>query len=147
MIVVRLPRFVIAKKLKSGATAFYFNVPTRYRKAGCPIRNEPLGTDYSNACGPTGYGGKAQTLNAFFDEWFATSRGLTIAEGVPNFGTVDWLFAEYKSSKAYLEKVSERSRKDYERTMLLVADLVSRKGKRIGSYKIASISPKGADKI
>ena len=42
-----LPRFVIAKTLASGATAFYFNVPTLYRKLGCTISNEPMGTDYT----------------------------------------------------------------------------------------------------
>jgi hypothetical protein len=30
-----LPRFVIAKRLTSGATGFYFNIPTLYRKLGC----------------------------------------------------------------------------------------------------------------
>ena len=32
-----LPRFVIAKMLASGAMAFYFNVPTLYRKLGCHL--------------------------------------------------------------------------------------------------------------
>jgi hypothetical protein len=35
--------------------------------------------------------------------------------------------SENKSSKAYLEKVAKRSRPDYERTMLLVADLTTKK--------------------
>jgi hypothetical protein len=30
-----LPRFVIAKRLTSGAPGFYFNIPTLYRKLGC----------------------------------------------------------------------------------------------------------------
>ena len=42
-----LPRFVIAKMLASGAMAFYFNVPSLYRKLGCTISNEPIGTDYT----------------------------------------------------------------------------------------------------
>ena len=29
-----LPRFVIAKMLRSGATGFYFNIPTFYRRLG-----------------------------------------------------------------------------------------------------------------
>ena len=41
-----LPRYVIDKMLASGATGFYFNVPTFYRRLGCNIANEPLGTDY-----------------------------------------------------------------------------------------------------
>jgi hypothetical protein len=66
---------------------------------------------------------------------------------IARYGTVDWLFREYKSSKAYLEKVSKRSRPDYERTMLLVADTLTKNGDRIGSRLIRSITPRGADKI
>jgi len=42
------------------------------------------------------------------------------------------VFREYRSSKAYLEKVAARSRPDYERTMLLVADVVTKKSDRLG---------------
>ena len=51
-----LPRFVIAKTLRSGATGFYFNI-LFYRQLGCKIPNEPLGDDYSIACGTHGNGG------------------------------------------------------------------------------------------
>jgi hypothetical protein len=57
------------------------------------------------------------------------------------------LFREYKQTKAYLEKVSERSRRDYERTMLLVTNLVTKKGDRIGDRKIKAITPLSADRI
>jgi hypothetical protein len=40
-----------------------------------------------------------------------------------------------------------RSRPDYERTMLLVSDMVTKKGDRIGDRKIKAISPRSADKI
>src|SRR5271166_564580 len=70
-----LPRFVIPKTLASGATAFYLNIPTLYRKLGCTISNEPLGTDYITACGENGEGGRAATLNALFDEWNTTRKG------------------------------------------------------------------------
>ena len=63
------------------------------------------------------------------------------------FGTVDWLFREYKQTKAYLEKVSQRSRRDYERTMLLVTDLLTKKGDRVGDRKVKAITPVSADKI
>jgi hypothetical protein len=49
--------------------------------------------------------------------------------------------------EAYLEKVSKRSRRDYERTMLLVADMITKKGDRIGDRSIKSITPVSADKI
>jgi hypothetical protein len=143
---LRLPRYVIAKPLASGKVAFYFNVPTRYRMLGCSIPNEPLGTDYSTACGSDGKGGRAAALNGLFDEWLRAKSG----EPLPNVvrhGTVDWLFREYKQTKAYLEKVSERSRPDYERTMLLVTDMITKKGDRIGDRKIKAITPVSADKI
>jgi hypothetical protein len=52
----------------------------------------------------------AATLNALFDEWRRSRSGDPI-EGLVRFGTVDWLFREYKQTKAYLEKVSQRSRR------------------------------------
>ena len=63
------------------------------------------------------------------------------------FGTVDWLFREYKRTKAYLEKVSLRSRRDYERTMLLVTYLITKKGDRVGDRQVKAITPVSADKI
>jgi hypothetical protein len=63
------------------------------------------------------------------------------------YGTVDWVFREYKASKAYLEKVAVRSRPDYERTMLMVCDVVTKRGDRIGSHSVRSITPRAADKL
>ena len=143
-----LPRFVIPKTLASGSTAFYFNVPTLYRKLGCTISNEPLGQDYAVACGENGEGGRAAALNDLFDEWNAKRKGGQVGGcRLAAYGTVDWLFREYKQSKAYLEKVAPRSRPDYERTMLLIADIVTKKGDRIGDRRIRAITPVSADKI
>jgi hypothetical protein len=141
-----LPRHVIAKPLASGATGFYFNIPSYYRKQGCPVPNEPLGNDYTAACGAGGTGGRAAALNARFDEWRAKLAGEPI-EGIARYGSVDWLFREYKSSKAYLERVSERSRPDYERTMLLLADARTKKGDRVGDRSVKAISPVSADRL
>ena len=46
-----------------------------------------------------------------------------------------------------LEKVAKRSRRDYERTMLLVTDLVTKRGDRVGDRPIKAITPMSADKI
>ena len=73
-----LPRYIIPKNLRSGVVAYYFNVPTVYRKAGCQVPNEPLGTDYVVACGADGKGGRAATLNGLFDEWNNARRGLPV---------------------------------------------------------------------
>jgi hypothetical protein len=37
------------KPLKRVGWAYFFNVPVWARKAGCPVSNEPLGTDYAKA--------------------------------------------------------------------------------------------------
>jgi hypothetical protein len=126
-----LPRFVRTKPLANGAVAYYWELTGHYRKLGCLIPGEPLGTDYARACGDDGNGGRAAALNSLFDAWRSSRTGAPI-EGLARFGTVDWLFREYKQTKAYLEKVSQRSRRDYERTMLLVVDLVTS-----GCYVIA----------
>lgn len=141
-----LPRYVIAKPLASGANGFYFTVPTHYRKMGCTIPNEPLGSDYTFACGIDGKGGRAAALNALFDEWWKLKNGEPV-ENVVRYGTVDWLFREYKASTGYLERVSERSRPDYERTMLLLANTRTKSGDRVGARGVKSITPLSADKL
>ena len=143
-----LPRYVRPRVLAGGQVAFYWIIPTYFRRLGCTIPNEPLGTDYTVACGEDGRGGRAATLSALFDEWDSARRGQpVIGERTPVYGTVDWLFQEYKKSKAYTEKVSSRSRPDYERTIHLVSDLMTKKGDRLGRRQIKSITPVSADKI
>jgi hypothetical protein len=141
-----LPRFVRIKTLANGAVAFYWDLTGYYRGLGCSISGEPLGTDYVTACGEDGNGGRAAALNALFDEWKRGRSGEPV-EGLVRYGTVDWLFREYKQTKAYLEKVSQRSRRDYERTMLLITDLITKKGDRVGDRKVKAITPVSADKI
>jgi hypothetical protein len=143
-----LPRYVIPKRLSSGRTAFYFNVPKLYLKAGCPRLNEPLGDDYTAACGRDGKGGRAETLNGLFDEWDQMRRGAPISsEKAPSIGSVDWLFREYKQTKAYTAKVAIRSRKNYEWAMREVCNSLNKKGIRIGNLPIKSITPRAADKL
>ena len=141
-----LPRYVIPKRLADGSTAFYFNVPTRYRKLGCTIPNEPLGNDYTIACGADGKGGRAAALNGLLDEWIKIRNGEQI-DNIVRYGTVDWLFREYKASTGYLERVSQRSRPDYERNMLLLVDICTKNGDRVGARNVKSITPLSAEKL
>ncbi len=139
---VELPRYVIAKRLSTGATSFYFNVPVLYRKRGCPVRNAPLGVDFGAMIG------RARTLNELVDEWLDARRGLPVSgEAAPRIGTVDWLFREYKGSNAYTEKVSKVSRPSYEKTMRMIGNTLTKKGDRVGSRPIKSVTPRGADKL
>lgn len=118
---VELPRYVIAKMLSTSATSFYFNVPVSYRKRGCPIHNEPLGADYSAMVS------RALTLNGLVDEWLHQPRTACHRRSRPRIGTVDWMFREYKASKAYTEKVSKVSRSSYEKIMRMVCDTLTKK--------------------
>lgn len=141
-----LPRFVVTKPLKGGRIGFYWYVTRYYRNLGCTIPNEPLGADYGAACGSDGRGGKAASLNALFDEWAARQRGESV-ESLARHGSVDWVFREFKTSVRFREKVSARSQPDYERSMLMVADMVTKRGDRVGARPVKSITPVAADKI
>lgn len=137
---LELPRFVVGKRLASGHVNFYWEVKPYYRKQGCTIPAQALGSDYTAACA------QAMTLNGLFDEWRAGNNGQQIA-GLIRIGTVDWLFREYKKSKDFDERVSERTRGDYDYLMGLVVNTVTNKGDKIGGRDIKSIDPRGADKI
>jgi hypothetical protein len=94
-VTVQLPRHVIPKRLAGGETAYYYNVPTKYRKLMCSVQNEPLGTDFAAMTK------RADVLNGQFDEWDTQRKGLPIsALNIPKHGTVDWLFREYKVSQS-----------------------------------------------
>lgn len=128
--------------------AYYFNVPSYYRKMGCSILREPLGTDYVIACGSEGKSGRAAALNGLFDEWNELRRGQPIeSRASPRYGTVKWLFAEYKRSAPYLEKNSLRSRPDNERMMQFLCDMKTNKDVPIGDCMVAGITPRAADKM
>jgi hypothetical protein len=139
---VKLARHMICKDLSSGGVGFYYNVPTLYRLMNCPVSNEPLGKDFAVASK------RAAMLNGLFDEWSAARSGLPLTgASTPIIGTVDWLFREYKQSKAYSEKVGKRSHKSYEWSMRAVGNTLSKRGVRIGSLPIKSITPRAADKL
>jgi hypothetical protein len=142
-----LPRYVLAKHLSSGLIGYYFNVPTQYRKHGCPVSSQPLGTNFIIACGADGDDGRAAVLNAQIDQWRALRPQRGDGCSRPRHGTVDWLFRKYVSSLAYTRRVSSRSRPDYERTMLLVTHSLTKGGNRIGNCSIRAITPIVADQL
>ena len=139
---LELPRHVIPKKLASGKTAFFYNTPSKYRALGCPLKSEPLGTDYADMMK------RAETLNGIFDEWDLQRKGMPVTSpAMPKYGTVDWLFREYKLSDAYLKKVAPRSRQNYEWAMDAVRNIVTKTGDRVGDRMVKTISPRAADKL
>jgi hypothetical protein len=91
---------------------------------------------------------RAATLNGLFDEWDQARKGVPVTGGamMPKYGTVDWLFREYKRSDAFLEKVAERSRGDYEWAIEQICDIRTKTGDRVGGRHVKSITPRAADK-
>lgn len=43
------PRYMVPRRLKSGATAFFWVIPTWAKRNGCTLMGEALGTDYADA--------------------------------------------------------------------------------------------------
>lgn len=141
MIAEKLPKNVIWRRNAAGRIAFYWNLPGYYRKLGCTIANEPLGSERGAAFEA------AARLNARLEEWNLLRKGETLPEKRAPVGTVAWLFRVYRTSLAYQTKVSARSRPDYERVMLEVEDCPTTDGRTVGQLRVDSITPKAADKI
>ena len=143
---LQLPRYVITKSLANGTIGFYFNVPratgrlvalSRMNRSAMTTPRPAASTAtavaprHSTACSTNGWKIKAGEP----------------AESIARFGTVDWLFREYKASKRYREHVSQRTRPDYERLMQLVIDLPTKRGDRVGQRPVKSISPLAAERF
>jgi len=95
-----------------------------------------------------GNGGNAAVLNGLFDEWRALRSGAPLSDRTAiKTGSVSWLFAAYKRSKDFSERVSARTRPDYDWLMQLVAGIETKAGDKIGDRHIKAITPRAADKI
>jgi hypothetical protein len=134
-----LPRYVQRKPLKNG-WGYFFNIPTWARRAGCPIKNEPLGTDYDPAVR------RAETvLLPAFDSWL--SRGAS--DEVPKMaalGTLDWMFADYRSDRRFT-KLDPKTKRIHESGMHLVGSYVLKDGRRLGSVRLTAIDTAVVDAL
>ncbi|EKE67173.1 tyrosine-type recombinase/integrase, partial [Oceanibaculum indicum] len=130
-----LPRYVNAKPLKGGTIAYYWNLPTWARKAGCTLISEALGSDLAPAIT------RANELNRALDEW---RKGGTSG---PLPGSVDHLIAQYQRHTAYLSK-APRTRAGYDAGLALIADYrLPKSGRRFGEVPAASVEPRHADRL
>jgi hypothetical protein len=128
-----LPRYTLRKPLKHGTWGYFFNVPTWARKAGCLLRNEPLGTDYDAAVE------RAETiLLPAFDSWL-TGGATDKAQPSAKSGTLDWLFAEYRSNRRFT-KLPDKTKRTHELGFRLVGGYVLKDGSRLGQVHLAAIT-------
>ena len=134
-----LPRYVLRKPVKGG-WAYFFNVPMWARKAGCPIRNEPLGLDYAVAVDRA----EAILLPAF-DSWRSGGETDKVAE-VAKSGTLDWVFAEYRADRRYTA-LDARTKRNHEVGFRLVGGYGLKDGRRLGTMPLSSITTAVTDAL
>ena len=133
-----LPRYVLRKPVKGG-WAYFFNVPMWARKAGCPVGNEPLGTDYAAAVQ------RAETvLLAGFDAWrTGDAEGKAIGAAT---GTLDWVFAEYRADRRFT-KLDPKTQRNHEIGFALVGGHALKDGRRLGEVQLTAINTAVADAV
>lgn len=134
------PRYMDAKKLANGTTAYFWHVPSIYISQGCTLKSEPLGTDYALATHRCN-----ELLNPSLDAWRAGDEVLL----APAKGTLDWLIGEFYQNKKFLD-LSSGSQKDYRRNLDLLSELTPRNlpgYKRVGDIPLSLINPGVADRV
>lgn len=128
------PRHVERKPLKRGGWGYFFNISTKARKAGCPMHNEPLGTDYAAAVL------RAETiLLPAFDAWLKgdTSKA-SLTSAIAAAGTLDWMFGEYRSSPKFT-KLDPKTKRNHENGFKLVGGYVLKDSRLLGQAKVTAI--------
>jgi hypothetical protein len=133
-----LPRYVLRKPVKGG-WAYFFNVPSWARAAGCPARNEALGTDYEAAVQ------RAETvLLPGFDAWRIGDADAKAPGAV--IGTLDWVFAEYRSDRRFT-KLDPRTQRNHETGFHLVGGYPLKDGRRLGDVRLSAITTAVTDAV
>ncbi|MCK1715119.1 MULTISPECIES: hypothetical protein [unclassified Bradyrhizobium] len=128
-----LPRYVERKPLKSGGWGFFFHVPSWARKADCLVQSGPLGTDYDAAVL------RAETiLLPAFDDWRTGGISPPSSPAVVAFGTLDWMFAEYRADRRYT-KLSPKQKRNHKVGFELVGGYALKDGKRLGEKRLNAI--------
>src|SRR5262245_46344452 len=138
---VNWPAHMVAKRLRNGDVAYYWNPHVRYLRAGFPLHREALGRDYALAIA------RAVELNRHLDDWRRGREAVRDLDLQPGFGTLAWLIERYKRSPAYTDKVSTRSREEYDRAFRLVLSHPLASGAELGSVALEAISARGVDKL
>jgi len=134
------PRYMVPRRLKSGATAFFWVIPTWAKRNGCTLKGEALGTDYADAkkrCD--------ELLNPQLDAWRKREViAVPSDHAVP--GTFDWMVAIYKTHPKYTKKPT-KTRKSYDAVLNLVSKHLLTDGRTFGSILIRNITPGATDRL
>src|SRR5580692_7601019 len=137
---LRLPRYTVRKPLK-GAWGYFFHIPGWARAAGCPVKNEPLGTDYATAVQRA-----EMVLLPAFDAWRGRVVQGDIVVASARTGTLDWLFAEYRADRRFT-KLDARTKRNHEVGFRLVGHYVLKDGRRLGERRVSEITTAVVDDL
>jgi hypothetical protein len=134
------PRYMVTRPLKSGAVAYYWDVPSWAKKNGCTLEIAALGTDYAGAkkrCD--------EILNPQFDAWRKREE---VAPPIDHaaLATFDWMISIYKSSPHY-QKLAAKTRKSYDAALRLASQYKLKDGRNFGALLLNSITPGTADRL
>lgn len=140
-----MPRYMLAKKLKCGLVAYYFNPPSRSQdlepddpRGRCPVGPEKLGTDYAAAKQ------RVETvLLPVFDSWRTGGLSDMVPRG-PREGSFDWMAGIFKSHRFYLD-TDKATQRTYDQGLALVSDYALKDGMRVGQKLIVDMTPDFVD--
>ena len=136
-----LPRYTERKPLKGGGWGYFFHAPSWARKAGCPLQNEPLGTDYETAVA------RAETvLLPAFDAWRTGGASEAPTLAIAAVGTLDWMFTEYRTDRRYT-RLDGKTKRNHENGFKLVGGHVLKDGRRLGQVRVTTITTAVTDAL
>lgn len=108
------------------------------QEKGWKIAVAPLGRDVRVAIA------RAEELNAELDAWRAGLDTATAPAMRP--GTIDWMFAEYMRHASF-KRLKPTVQDGYRRQAVLIGDLRTRNGGRVGAQQVGSISARAVDRL
>jgi hypothetical protein len=129
-----------AKRISTGAIAYYWAPPSRAKTAGYTVTSEALGTDYGaakNRCD--------EVLNPHYKAWLTKGQEGETPSSV-EIGSFDWLVAVYKASPKYTNLPAE-TRSSYDRVLRLVSEYRLKDNRTVGLLPLGALTPAFADAL
>ena len=124
--------YLLTKKLKSGQTAYYFNLPARLIPEGSKFkRSYPLGTEYLPAC---------QAAMKLYDQLKQEKK---IESKIANPKSLEFLWHEYQKSHFYTN-IAEATQKYYQYQYNYLAGIKSTTGKLFKEMALDNFTIEGA---
>ncbi len=134
------PRYMVTRRLKSGAIAYYWVIPSWAKRKGCHFKIEALGTDFADAkkrCD--------ELLNPQLDAW-RKHEEIAFPSDQTVLGTFDWMVTSYKTSPLY-RGLPAKTRKSYDAALRVASQHKLKDGRTFGMLLLGNITPGAADRL